>query len=124
MATAIEYDIPAIWLVLNDFAWGAIRGLQKGYFNEKVYGTSFVKHKDGKPYNPDFAMWATACGAEGEQVKQPEDLAPALDRAVKSGRPYLLDIIIDPDEGVPFTGTWQMPPVPQGEPVFGKRKIR
>ncbi|MBN1315203.1 MAG: thiamine pyrophosphate-binding protein [Anaerolineales bacterium] len=123
MATAVEYDIPAIWVVLNDFAWGAIRGLQKGYFNEKVYGTSFVRHKDGKPYNPDFAMWARACGAEGEQVKQPEDLAPALERAVKSGRPYLVDILIDPDEGVPFTGTWQMPPVLQGEPVFGKRKL-
>lgn len=123
LATAVEYDIPAIWLVINDYAWGAIRGLQKGYFNNKVYGTSFVRHADNKPYNPDFSMWAKACGAEGEQIKQPEELAPALERAVKSGRPYLLDILIDPDEGVPFTGTWQMPPVPQGEPVFGKRKL-
>ncbi len=124
VATAVEYDLPVIWVVLNDYCWGAIRGLQDGYFDGKEIATTFAVHKKGELYNPDFAMWAKACGAEGEQVKDPQDLAPALDRAVKSGRPYVLDIIMDRDEGVPFSGAWQMPPVPAGDPVFGKRKVR
>ena len=50
------------------------------------------------------------------------DLAPALERAVTSGRPYVLDVIIDRDKGVPLTGSWAMPPVPIGKPVFGEPK--
>lgn len=110
--------------MLNDYSWGAIKGLQGAYFDGREIATSFAVHKEGKLYNPDFALWAKACGAVGEQVKDPRDLAPALERAVKSGRPYVLDVIIDRDEGVPLTGSWAMPPVPIGEPVLGKRKVR
>jgi acetolactate synthase-1/2/3 large subunit len=120
VATAVEYSIPVIWLVLNDYSWGAIKGLQDAYFDGKEIATSFKVHEEGKLYNPDFALWAKACGAEGEQVKDPNELAPALERAVRSGRPYVLDVIIDRDEGVPLTGSWAMPPVPIGKPVFGK----
>jgi len=119
VATAVEYSIPVVWLVLNDYSWGAIKGLQSAYFDGKEIATSFEVHKEGKPYNPDFALWAKACGAGGEQVKDPQDLAPALDRAVASGRPYVVEVIIDREAGVPFTGSWAMPPVPIGEPVFG-----
>ena len=124
VATAVEYSIPVIWLVLNDYSWGAIKGLQGAYFDGKEIATSFEVHKEGELYNPDFALWAKACGAEGEQVRNPEDLAPALARAVASGRPYVLDVIIDRDAGVPLTGSWAMPPVPIGPPVFGQPKVR
>ena len=110
--------------MLNDYSWGAIKGLQGAYFDGREIATSFAVHKEGKLYNPHFALWAKACGAVEEQVKDLRDLAPALERAVKSGRPYVLDVIIDRDEGVPLTGSWAMPPVPIGEPVFGKRKVR
>ena len=46
----------------------------------------------------------------------------ALERAIRSGKPYVLDVIIDRDAGVPFTGGWAMPPVPIGKPAFGKPK--
>jgi acetolactate synthase-1/2/3 large subunit len=120
VATAVEYSIPVVWLVLNDYSWGAIKGLQDAYFDGKEIATSFKVHNEGKLYNPDFALWAKACGAEGEQVKDPAELAPALARAVASGKPYVLDVIIDRDAGVPLTGSWAMPPVPIGKPVFGK----
>jgi len=120
VATAVEYNIPVIWLVLNDYSWGAIKGLQSAYFDGKEIATSFARHAEGELYNPDFAMWAKACGAEGEQVRDPQDLAPAMDRAVRSGRPYVVEMIIDREAGVPFTGSWAMPPVPIGPPVFGE----
>jgi acetolactate synthase-1/2/3 large subunit len=123
VATAVEYSIPVIWLVLNDYSWGAIKGLQDAYFDGKEIATSFKVHKEGELYNPDFALWAKACGAEGEQVVHPADLAPALERAVRSGRPYVLDVIIDRECGLPFTGSWAMPPVPIGPPVFGQPKV-
>jgi acetolactate synthase-1/2/3 large subunit len=122
VATAVEYSIPIVWLVLNDYSWGAIKGLQGAYFDGKEIATSFEVHKEGELYNPDFALWAKACGAEGEQVKDPAELGPALERAVGSGKPYVLDVIIDRDEGVPLTGSWAMPPVPIGKPVFGNPK--
>jgi acetolactate synthase-1/2/3 large subunit len=122
VATAVEYSIPVVWLVLNDYSWGAIKGLQDAYFDGKEIATSFEVHNEGKLYNPDFGLWAKACGAEGEQVKDPSELAPALERAVGSGRPYVLDVIIDRDAGVPLTAGWAMPPVPIGKPVFGKPK--
>jgi acetolactate synthase-1/2/3 large subunit len=122
VATAVEYSIPVVWLVLNDYSWGAIKGLQDAYFDGKEIATSFEVHKEGELYNPDFALWAKACGADGEQVKDPAGLAPALERAVQSGRPYVLDVIVDRDEGLPFTGSWAMPPVPIGKPAFGRPK--
>jgi acetolactate synthase-1/2/3 large subunit len=124
VATAVEYDLPVIWLVLNDYSWGAIKGLQGAYFDAKEIATTFKVHQTGQLYNPDLALWARACGAEGEQIRRPEDLSPALERAIRSGRPYVLDVIMDRDEVVPFTGNWQMPPIPVGEPLFGKRKVR
>ncbi len=118
IATAVEYSIPVIWLVLNDYSWGAIKGLQGAYLGGREYATSFRIHKTGQSYNPDFAAWARSCGAEGEQIKDPADLAPAMERAVKSGKPYLLDVIVDAEEGLPLTSNWEMPPYPIGPPVF------
>ena len=72
VATAVEYSLPVIWLVLNDYSWGAIKGLQGAYFDAKEIATTFKVHQKGQLYNPDFALWAKACGAEGEQIKRPE----------------------------------------------------
>ena len=41
-----------------------------------------------------------------------------MERAVKSGKPYLLDVIMDAEEGLPLTSNWEMPPYPIGAPVF------
>ena len=38
--------------------------------------------------------------------------------------PTVVDVIINRDTPVPITTTWQMPPITQAEPTFGKRKVR
>ncbi|MCH9764995.1 MAG: hypothetical protein K0U34_03250 [Alphaproteobacteria bacterium] len=47
--------------------------------------------------NPNFAELAKSYGAFGEQVRKTDAFAPALERALKSGKPALLELILDPD---------------------------
>jgi acetolactate synthase I/II/III large subunit len=123
VATAVEYELPCVWIVWNNFAWGAIRDLQYGLFEGRELGTAFYKGKQGpggERYNPDFAAWARACGADGVTVTRSEDLRGAVEEAVRNRRPCVIDVHIDSEVRPPSTGTWQLPPIPFKEPVFGK----
>ncbi|MCC2634637.1 MAG: thiamine pyrophosphate protein central region [Ramlibacter sp.] len=123
VATAVEYELPCVWIVWNNFAWGAIRDLQYGLFEGRELGTAFYKGKQGpggERYNPDFAAWARACGADGMTVTRSEDLRGAVELAVRNRRPCVIDVHIDSEVRPPSTGTWQLPPIPFKEPAFGK----
>ncbi|MDA1118137.1 MAG: thiamine pyrophosphate-binding protein [Proteobacteria bacterium] len=121
VATAVEYDLPCIWLVWNNFSWAAIRDIQMGMFGGREHGTAFYQGgPSGKRYNPDFAAWARACGADGVTITKSEDLAGALQQAIRNRRPCVLDVHVDAEVRPPSTGTWQLPPTPFKEPAFGK----
>jgi len=120
LCTAVEYDIPVVWVVWNNFAWAAIRDLQYGYFDGREIGTAFYHGPERKPYNPDFAAWARAAGVEGLTVTESRDYRGALEHAVKLNRPCLIDVHVDANIRPPSTGAWQLPPIPYKEPVFGK----
>lgn len=124
VATAVEYDLPAIWVILNNYSIGCIRDLQRFYLDGREIGTSFKKQKTGEFWNPDFAKMAEAMGAKGYRIEKPGDFGPAFETALKSGQPAVFDVIINRDTPVPLTATWQMPPIPAAEPTFGKRKVR
>jgi len=119
LCTAVEYDIPVVWVVWNNFAWAAIRDLQYGYFDGREYGTAFYQGPNAAPYNPDFAAWARASGVAGYTVTKSEDFAGALAEAIKLGRPALIDVHVDADIRPPATGSWSLPPLTPKEPVFG-----
>lgn len=119
LCTAVEYDIPVVWVVWNNFAWGAIRDLQYAYFDGREYGTAFYHGENREPYNPDFAAWARACGVAGRTVTRSQDFAGALEEAVASNRPALIDVHVDADIRPPATGSWELPPLAPKEPVFG-----
>ena len=120
LCTAVEHDIPAVWVVWNNFAWAAIRDIQYGLFEGREIGTAFYQGDNRRPYNPDFAAWARATGAEGITVDRSEDFAGALEHAIRLGRPCLLDVHVDAEVRPPATGTWALPPIPHKEPVFGR----
>ena len=121
LCTAVEFDIPCVWVIWNNFAWAAIRDLQYGLFDGREHGTAFYRSQDrAQPYNPDFAAWARACGADGVTVTRSEDLRGALAQAIKANRPCVLDVHVDANVRPPSTGTWQLPPIPFKEPAFGK----
>ncbi len=119
LCTAVEYDIPVVWVVWNNFAWGAIRDLQYGYFDGREYGTGFYAGENRKPYNPDFAAWARAAGVAGYTVTRSQDFAGALEEAIASNKPALIDVHVDADIRPPATGTWELPPLTPKEPAFG-----
>lgn len=123
LCTAVEYDIPAVWLVWNNFAYGAIRDIQTGLLAKREIATSFVREATGQPYNPDFVALARACGADGLRVERPGDLEGALEHALGAGRPFVLDVHVDRDIKPPGTGTWELPPLPYPEPGFGARRL-
>jgi len=119
LCTAIEYDIPCTWVVWNNFAWSAIRDIQYGMFGGREIGTGFYRGDNQEPYNPDFAALARACGVHGTTVTKSNDFKDALEHAVASGKPALIDVHVDAEVRPPATGTWQLPPTPFREPTFG-----
>ena len=121
LCTAVEYDIPVVWVIWNNFGWVSIRDIQLGMFQRRELGTMFHHGANKTPYNPDFAAWARASGVDALTVTRSEDFKGALEHAVKSHRPFLLDVHVDAEIRPPATGAWQLPPTPYNEPAFGKR---
>jgi acetolactate synthase-1/2/3 large subunit len=123
LCTAVEYDLPAVWLVWNNFAYGAIRDIQTGLLAKREIATSFVREATGELYNPDFAALARACGAEGLRVERARDLPGALEHALASRRPFVVEVRVDRDVRPPSVGTWELPPLPPPEPAVGRRRL-
>jgi len=123
LCTAVEYDIPVVWVIWNNFGWVSIRDIQLGMFDGRELGTMFHAGANNTPYNPDFAAWARASGVDALTVTKSEDLKGALEHAVKSNKPFLLDVHVDAEIRPPSTGAWELPPTPHREPVFGKRWV-
>jgi acetolactate synthase-1/2/3 large subunit len=123
VATAVEYELPVVWVLLNNYSIGVIRDLQRFYMDNREIGTSFRKQATGELWNPDFAKMAEAMGARGFSIDQPGDLAGAFDEALKSDVPCVLDVRVNRDTAVPLIGTWQFPPIVQAEPTFGRRLV-
>ena len=121
LCTAVEYDIPVVWLIWNNFSWASIRDIQYGMFGGREIGTGFYRGSNRTPYNPDFAAWARASGAEGVTVAKSEDLKGALEHAIGANKPFVLDVHVDANVHPPATGAWQLPPTPYNEPAFGER---
>ena len=81
--TAVRHGLDIVVLLGNDAAWGIDKNIQLGLY--------------GKPVITDLAptrydLVAAGLGAHGELVERPEQLAPALERALAAGRPALLNI--------------------------------
>ncbi|WP_326526878.1 thiamine pyrophosphate-binding protein [Dokdonella sp.] len=104
LATAVEEGIPAIWVIMNNFAFGTIAGLQKAHYGTTV-GTLF--RKDGQPYQADFAAVARAYGAEGVKIESAAEFKEVLERAVKSNKPFVIDVAMK-NNPVPTTGHWNI----------------
>jgi acetolactate synthase I/II/III large subunit len=120
LATAAEYDIPAVWVVWNNYGYCSIRDLQLGSFKTGELATSFANDRTGALQNTDFALLARSMGVQGVRVERPADLEGEIETAIKAGKPYLVEVVVDREIRPVGTGTWVLPPLPHPEPNFLK----
>ncbi len=104
LATAVESDIPVVWVVMNNCAFGTIAGLQKAHFDTTL-GTVFTKN--GEPYTPDYAAVARAYGAEGVRIESAAEFKAALVQAIDSKKPFVIDVLMR-NNPVPTAGHWNI----------------
>ena len=95
IATARENDLSFVVCVLNDMTLGSIRSAQIRSYGGRIYGTEFKT-------DINAANVATAFGGAGERVYDPDAIGPALDKAMSSKVPYILDIVVDREENPIF----------------------
>jgi acetolactate synthase-1/2/3 large subunit len=106
LTTAVELGIPVVWVIFNNFCFSTIRTVGTTYF-KNAYGTEFTT-PDGEPYNPDFLLLAQAFGVESARVTAADELPNALQKALASNRPYLLEVVTRGDVPMPRTGYWDI----------------
>lgn len=104
LATAVEQKLPIVWLVMNNNAFGTIAGLQKAHY-ETTYGTVFPV--DPADPRPNYAEVAKAYGCGGIRIGAAAELKPALAEALKSGKPFVLDVPMK-NNPTPTTGHWNI----------------
>ena len=95
LATAVQYDVPAIFIVVNNGMYGTIRMHQERHYPGRVIGTDLV--------NPHFAAFARSFGAVGEIVEESAQFGPAMERSLAAKKPALIEVRIDPQAITPNT---------------------
>ncbi|MBL8658419.1 MAG: thiamine pyrophosphate-binding protein [Rhodospirillales bacterium] len=104
LATAHEEGLGVIWVVMNNNAFGTIAGLQKAHYG-LTYGTTFPKNGDDTL--PNYAALAKAYGVEGVRVRSAADFKPALEAAIASGKPTVIDVAMV-NNPTPTSGHWNI----------------
>ncbi|MFW6257062.1 MAG: thiamine pyrophosphate-binding protein [Bacillota bacterium] len=93
LMTAVENEIPVIWVIFNNGEFNIIKMFQLRSRDKEVFN-----HFS----NPDYKSYAEICGAKGYTVDNLADFAPAFKNALASGGPALIDVKVDPEVYPPF----------------------
>ncbi|HEX8138196.1 MAG TPA: thiamine pyrophosphate-dependent enzyme [Pyrinomonadaceae bacterium] len=88
--TAVKYNLPIVVVIIKNNTLGQIKWEQVVFLGNPEYGCEL--------HNPDFAKYAEACGGLGFTVERPEEIRPALEKAFSSGRPSIVEVVVDPFE--------------------------
>ncbi len=104
LATAHEENLAVVWVVMNNNAFGTIAGLQKAHFG-LTYGTTFPS--TGSEWTPDYAAIARAYGIEGVRIRSAAEFKPALEKAIASGKPCVIDVAMK-NNPTPTAGHWNI----------------
>ena len=104
IATAVEAGLGVIWLVMDNAAFGTIAGLESEHYKTE-FGCLFTK--DCQPYRVDYAQIAKGYGAQGLYLDSAADLAPALQQAIASGLPTVIQAPME-NAPTPTPGHWNI----------------
>ena len=94
-ATAVQYGLAVVVIVVDNGMYGTIRMHQERTYPGRVTATDLR--------NPDFAALARAFGGHGETVARTEEFGPAFARASASGLPAIIHVKVDPEAITPTT---------------------
>jgi acetolactate synthase-1/2/3 large subunit len=98
VATAVEYNLPAIWIILNNYGPNLERKAQLGLYGRSHAWGNFTKHDGSNSfYNPDFVKLAESCGAKGAHVKSPNQVHDAVVEAINSKSPFVIEVEMNRD---------------------------
>ncbi|MFC7392119.1 sulfoacetaldehyde acetyltransferase [Scopulibacillus cellulosilyticus] len=87
VSTAVEQKLPVVACVFNNGAWCAEKKNQVDFYNNRFVGADIE--------GPNFAEVAKAMGANGVTIDRPEDIKGAIEEAIKSDKPTVLNIKVD-----------------------------
>jgi len=93
LATAVEYNIPIVNVILNNGVLGMVRQWQTLFYGERFSQTTLTR-------TTDFSKLAEAYGALAIDVTRPEEVDAALNKAIEAGRPVVVNCQIGKDEKV------------------------
>jgi acetolactate synthase I/II/III large subunit len=104
VATAMEADLPVVWLVMDNAAFGTIAGLEAMH-----YGWSFgcLFERRGQPYRADYAAMARSFGARGVMINSADELGPALQEALAADVPTVIQAPME-NAPTPTPGHWDI----------------
>lgn len=88
LSTSVQYDLPVVFVVMNDSQLGMVREGQ----GDKPIGSKFI--------DTNYAEIAKSFGCEGKRIENPEQLGPALREAFNSKKPYVLDVLTSKEEKI------------------------
>lgn len=94
VVTAVNYDVPVKWFIMNNSTLGMIKDTQDVLFKGRTFNTDFI--------NPDYVKLAESMGAVGLRATKPDEIIDVTKEALDNGRPTIVDIVIDPDEAPSF----------------------
>ena len=103
LATASRYDIPIIQVVINNHVLGMVRQWQTLFYGKR-YSQTILQDK------VDFCKVAEGLGCEAIRVTKKEEVAPAIEKALRLKKPVLIDCLIPEDDKV-------FPMVPAGAAI-------
>jgi acetolactate synthase-1/2/3 large subunit len=104
IATAVEQNIPVVWIVMNNSAFGTIAGLENMHYKTQ-FGTVFTAN--GKSYSPNWAEVAKGYGIKAKRISSADEFAPTLKEALECNEPYLIDCPME-NIPVPTPGVWNI----------------
>jgi acetolactate synthase-1/2/3 large subunit len=99
-ATAVQYDLPIVVVIIDNGMYGTIRMHQEREYPGRVSATALR--------NPDFAAYARAFGGHGERVERTAEFAPAFERALASRKPAILHCLLDAEAITPSQSLTQI----------------
>ncbi|HQJ15891.1 MAG TPA: thiamine pyrophosphate-binding protein [Candidatus Omnitrophota bacterium] len=93
LMTAIQYNIPVIWVIFDNGEFNVIKKFLLNLFNDQAF-MQFT--------NPDFVQYAQACKAFGARVEKIEDFDAVFQKALACGKAAIIDVVVESEVYPPF----------------------